>query len=129
MSFKEARNTREIIEAEYPEFPETILHAELCRACARVDGRSIKQSLKAFALARIEKVESKPLKGALDAMETPATDALLAEVRAQGVDVARNALIKFVEDEVGPNTNVPGLIRGAKVCVSIAAQLRKGAAL
>ena len=36
MSFKEARNTREIIEAEYPEFPETILHAELCRACARV---------------------------------------------------------------------------------------------
>lgn len=41
MSLKEARNTREIIEAEYPEFPETILHAELCRACARVDGRSI----------------------------------------------------------------------------------------
>lgn len=62
---KEARNTREIIEAEYPEFPETILHAELCRACARVDGRSIKQSLKAFALARIEKVESKPLKAHL----------------------------------------------------------------
>lgn len=27
MSFKEARNTREIIEAEYPEFPETILYA------------------------------------------------------------------------------------------------------
>lgn len=65
MSFKEARNTREIIEAEYPEFPETILHAELCRACARVDGRSIKQSLKAFALARIEKVESSHLKAHL----------------------------------------------------------------
>ncbi|UDR02986.1 hypothetical protein LJX96_06455 [Citrobacter freundii] len=61
--------------------------------------------------------------------ETTATDAFLAEVRAQGVDVARNALIKFVEDEVGPNTNVPGLIRGAEVCVSIAAKLRKGAAL
>lgn len=58
-----------------------------------------------------------------------AADAILAEVRAQGVDAARNALIKFVEDEVGPNTNVPGLIRGAEVCVSIAAQLRKGAAL
>lgn len=53
----------------------------------------------------------------------------LAEVRAQGVDIARNALIKFVEDEVGPNTSVTGLIRGAEVCVSIAAQLRKGAAL
>lgn len=62
-------------------------------------------------------------------VKTQATDAFLAEVRAQGVDVARNALIKFVEDEVGPNTNVPGLIRGAEVCVSIAAQLRKGAAL
>lgn len=53
----------------------------------------------------------------------------LTEVRAQGVDAVRNALIKFVEDEVGPNTNVPGLIRGAEVCVSIAAKLRKGAAL
>ncbi|QLR16866.1 hypothetical protein HV032_07780 [Citrobacter freundii] len=62
----------------------------------------------------------------INRIETPATDAFLAEVRAQGVDVARNALIKFVEDEVGPNTNVPGLIRGAEVCVSIAAQLRKG---
>ncbi|EGQ7578681.1 hypothetical protein I6Q91_001430 [Salmonella enterica subsp. enterica serovar Heidelberg] len=61
--------------------------------------------------------------------ETPASDAFLAEVRAQGVDAVRNALIKFVEDEVGTNTNVPGLIRGAEVCVSIAAQLRKGAAL
>jgi hypothetical protein len=46
-------NTKEVIEKHYPEFPETILLAELCRACARVDGRSIKQSLKAFALARI----------------------------------------------------------------------------
>lgn len=51
----EGLNTREVIEKHYPEFPETILHAELCRACARVDGRSIKQSLKEFALARIEK--------------------------------------------------------------------------
>ncbi|NKQ63888.1 hypothetical protein [Escherichia coli] len=58
--------------------------------------------------------------------ETPATDALLAEVRAQGVDMARNAMIDFVDGEVGPNKNVPGLIRGAEICVSIAAQLRKG---
>lgn len=53
MTNKEPLNTRQIIETQYPEFPETILHAELCRACARVDGRSIKQSLKSFALARI----------------------------------------------------------------------------
>lgn len=56
----------------------------------------------------------------------PATDAFLSEVRAQGVDMARNAMIDFVDGEVGPNKNVPGLIRGAEICVSIAAQLRKG---
>ncbi|HAU6709562.1 TPA: hypothetical protein JEL57_001849 [Salmonella enterica subsp. enterica serovar Casablanca] len=58
--------------------------------------------------------------------QTPATDAFLAEVRAQGVDMARNAMIDFVDGEVGPNKNVPGLIRGAEICVSIAEQLRKG---
>lgn len=58
--------------------------------------------------------------------ETPATDTFLAEVRAQGVDMARNAMIDFVDGEVGPNKNVPGLIRGAEICVSIAEQLRKG---
>ncbi|HCT7238274.1 TPA: hypothetical protein OT715_001359 [Escherichia coli] len=58
--------------------------------------------------------------------ETPATDAFLAEVRAQGVDMARNAMIDFVDGEVGPNKNVPVLIRGAEICVSIAEQLRKG---
>ncbi|EGJ9169342.1 ead/Ea22-like family protein [Escherichia coli] len=56
----------------------------------------------------------------------PATDAFLAEVRAQGVDMARNAMIDFVDGEVGPNKNVPGLIRGTEICVSIAEQLRKG---
>ncbi|HFP4604992.1 TPA: hypothetical protein ACM81K_000101 [Escherichia coli] len=58
--------------------------------------------------------------------EHPATDAFLAEIRAQGVDMARNAMIDFVDGEVGPNKNVPGLIRGAEICVSIAEQLRKG---
>lgn len=58
--------------------------------------------------------------------ETPVTDDFLDEVRAQGVDMARNAMIDFVDGEVGPNKNVPGLIRGAEICVSIAEQLRKG---
>lgn len=58
--------------------------------------------------------------------ESTATDAFLAEVRAQGVDMVRNAMIDFVDGEVGPNKNVPGLIRGAEICVSIAEQLRKG---
>ncbi len=63
---------------------------------------------------------------ALNEIKITATDALLAEVRAQGVDMARNAMIDFVDGEVGPNKNVPGLIRGAEICVSIAEQLRKG---
>ncbi|MFX0924041.1 eae-like domain protein [Escherichia coli] len=50
----------------------------------------------------------------------------LAEVRAQGVEMARNAMIDFVDGEVGPNKNVHGLIRGAEICASIAEQLRKG---
>ena len=62
----------------------------------------------------------------LENAKTPATDAFLAEVRAQGVDMARNAMIDFVDGEVGPNKNVHGLIRGAEICVSIAEQLRKG---
>lgn len=63
----------------------------------------------------------------LSELKTPATDAFLAEVRAQGVDVARNVMIDFVDGEVGSNENVPGLIRSAEICVSIAANLRKGA--
>lgn len=62
---------------------------------------------------------------ALNEIKTPATNAFLAEVRAQGVDMARNAMIDFVDGEVGPNKNVPGLIRGAEICASIAEQLRK----
>ncbi|EOY5595213.1 hypothetical protein ACP7G7_005863, partial [Klebsiella pneumoniae] len=58
---------------------------------------------------------------------TPATDRIVAGIKADGVDIIRNALIKFVEDEVGPNDVVPGLIRGAKICVSVADSLREGA--
>lgn len=91
---KELRNTREVIEQEYPEFPETILHAELCRAMARIEGRSIKQALKAYAHARIQKVESKPLKGALEQMATsmfPETE--IARIRAC-VGRMESALVK-----------------------------------
>lgn len=60
-------------------------------------------------------------------IKTPATDAAIANIQVQGVDIARNAMIDFVEGEIGPNENVPGLIRAAEICVSIAAQLRQGA--
>ncbi|AXY27130.1 hypothetical protein [Klebsiella aerogenes] len=51
---------------------------------------------------------------------------IVAGIKADGVDIIRNALIKFVEDEVGPNDVVPGLIRGAEICVSVADSLREG---
>lgn len=92
--------------------------------CAKMaaENTSLKQSEKEFNdFCREEFSEWED-----DVTETPATDAFLAEVRAQGVDMARNAMIDFFDGEVGPNKNVPGLIRGAEICVSIAAQLRKG---
>ncbi|MFL9638710.1 hypothetical protein [Klebsiella pneumoniae] len=63
----------------------------------------------------------------VDSVETPATDRIVAGIKADGVGIIRNALIKFVEDEVGPNDVVPGLIRGAEICVSVADSLREGA--
>ncbi|HFD7936815.1 hypothetical protein ACRFNZ_28255 [Klebsiella quasipneumoniae] len=63
----------------------------------------------------------------LAAEKTPATDRIVAGIKADGVDIIRNALIKFVEDEVGPNDVVPGLVRGAEICVSLADSLREGA--
>lgn len=92
--------------------------------CAKMaaENSSLKQSEKEFNdFCREEFSEWED-----DITETPATDAFLAEVRVQGVDMARNAMIDFVDGEVGPNKNVPGLIRGAEICVSIAEQLRKG---
>ncbi|EBP0973560.1 hypothetical protein LB58_23160 [Salmonella enterica] len=53
---------------------------------------------------------------ALDAMETPATDAFLAEVRAQGVEMMREH----------PSIKLCSLTH---ICDELAAQLRKGAAL
>ncbi|MGS5490176.1 hypothetical protein ACVD67_27595 [Klebsiella quasipneumoniae] len=62
-----------------------------------------------------------------DELDFSATDRIVAGIKADGVDIIRNALIKFVEDEVGRNDLVPGLIRGAEVCVSVADSLREGA--
>lgn len=63
-------NAREFIQMEYSEFPDTVLHAELCRAGARVDGRSIRRTLNGFARARTAKVKSPALRTALKTMAT-----------------------------------------------------------
>jgi len=61
-------NAREFIQMEYSEFPDTVLHAELCRACARADGRSIRRALNGFARARATNVKNPALRAALETM-------------------------------------------------------------
>ncbi len=55
---------------------------------------------------------------ALDAMETPATDAFLAEVRAQGVEM--------FSEKFGGGTPLSNLVK--EVAADFAAKLRKGVA-
>lgn len=71
---------------------------------------------------------------ALDAMETPATDAFLAEVRASELDslagVAETMLIKFSNQQCSSDMHeVVGWKMVLQQAANRAAQLRKGAAL
>ncbi len=60
---------------------------------------------------------------ALDAMETPATDAFLAEVRAQGVEMFGSTTIKFGEEEGDED-----IIYAGNQALLFAAQIRREAA-
>lgn len=53
----ELHTAKEILDYVDIEFSETLLHAELCRACARADKRSIRQSLRRFATRRLTSVQ------------------------------------------------------------------------
>lgn len=59
-----------------------------------------------------------------DFTETPATDAFLAEVRAQGVEMFGSVTIKFGEEEGDED-----IVYAGNQALLFAAQLRKGAAL
>ena len=61
---------------------------------------------------------------AKSALFMPATDAFLAEVRAQGVEMYANLTIKIGEEESDEN-----IVYAGKQAALFAAQLRKGAAL
>ncbi|EAA4084590.1 hypothetical protein DO628_22150 [Salmonella enterica subsp. salamae] len=61
---------------------------------------------------------------AVEAMLTPATDAFLAEVRAQGVEMFGSVTIKFGEEEGDED-----IVYAGNQALLFAAQLRKGAAL
>lgn len=64
---------------------------------------------------------------ALDAMETPATDAFLAEVRAQGVESAGEYLKQYAQ---GLHEEARLVLQDAgELCNGFAAQLREGVAL
>lgn len=79
----ELRTAKQIINTAYAEFPETILHAELCRAMARADGRSIRNSLQEFGRYRANLVESEPLKNALLSMsDSMFPEAEITRIRA-----------------------------------------------
>ncbi|STB29513.1 hypothetical protein [Citrobacter koseri] len=65
---------------------------------------------------------------AIEAIKTPATDAFLAEVRAQGVEMFANAQNKIADDEaVKGNVDLSPRYRGMSLAAdTFAAQLRKG---
>lgn len=56
----------------YAEFPDVIINAELTRAMAKADGRSIRKALNGFASFRTGQAKNKNLKLALDDMSTSA---------------------------------------------------------
>ncbi|ECZ8127305.1 hypothetical protein F8606_19915 [Salmonella enterica] len=67
---------------------------------------------------------------ALDAMETPATDAFLAEVRASAIEAFADNQAKIADEElVGGNLDLSLRFRGmARAAKEFAAQIRKGGA-
>lgn len=62
---------REVIDqSDYAELPETVLHANLCIAFARLDRRSVPKSLREFAKARIPNVKLPNSRVTLEVMAT-----------------------------------------------------------
>lgn len=73
---------KDFIDQHYAEFPDTVLHARLCIAFAKRDGRSVPQALRAFAAARLVVVESAPLRTTLLNMSrSPFPETDVARVR------------------------------------------------
>lgn len=90
----ELRTAKQIINTAYAEFPETILHAELCRAMARTDGRSIRKSLQEFGRYRANRVKSDPLRNALLSMSVSMfPEAEITRIRAS-ISRIETALVK-----------------------------------
>ena len=56
----------------YAEFPDVIINAELTRALAKADGRSIRKALNGFASFRSGRAKNRNLRLALDDMSTSA---------------------------------------------------------
>ncbi|TDN60785.1 hypothetical protein [Scandinavium goeteborgense] len=62
-------------------------------------------------------------------VQTPATDAFLAEVRAQGVEMVTYRLKQFIDDGDFVGDEVPLIAGCIDVAADMAAQIRQGAAL
>ncbi|MGA4583916.1 hypothetical protein ACK6TD_19260 [Enterobacter hormaechei] len=59
-----------IANSHYNEFPDVLVTLELCRTCARLEGRKIVASLQACALALMARVENEALRNTLETMST-----------------------------------------------------------
>ncbi len=96
-------------------------YAELEAKCAAMvaENAELKSALNDILQPDAAVLERNHRVRALDAMETPATDAFLAEVRAQGVDM--------FSEKFGGGTLLSDMVK--ETAKEFAAQLRKGAAL
>lgn len=59
-----------IANSHYHEFPDVLVTLELCRTCARLEGRKIVASLQACAFALMARVENEALRNTLETMST-----------------------------------------------------------
>ncbi|EAP9713569.1 hypothetical protein ILU99_002466 [Salmonella enterica] len=96
-------------------------YAELEAKCAAIvaENAELKSALNDILQPDAAVLERNHRDRALDAMETPATDDFLAEVRAQGVEM--------LSEKFGGGTLISDMVK--EVAKDFAAQLRKGAAL
>ncbi|EBH6933843.1 hypothetical protein NRQ16_004548 [Salmonella enterica] len=111
-------------------------YAELEAKCAAIvaENAELKSALNDILQPDAAVLERNHRDRALDAMETPATDAFWAEVRASELDslagVAETMLIKFSNQQCSSDMHeVVGWKMVLQQAANRAAQLRKGAAL
>lgn len=78
--------------------------------------------------AHIQQVALEAAVEAFDELETPATDAAIANIQAQGAEMAGGRLRQFIDELDFSVAEIPLIAGCIDVAANIAAQLRKGGA-